>query len=52
MQVSKVLVSYVIEDSPRSLVLDSMEDAESFVSSLLEMYGEEHVHKLIIERVE
>jgi hypothetical protein len=48
----RVEVRYTIEGILRSQEFETMEEAESFVTSLMISYGEEYIQGLVIEQRE
>jgi hypothetical protein len=49
---NRIEVRYTIEGVPRAREFETMDDAEAFVTSLVEAYGEDYIKGLIIERQE
>jgi hypothetical protein len=49
---SRFVVYYVIEQSSRSHEFETMEEAEVFAESLLEIYGDDYLQCLTIEKQE
>jgi len=47
-----IVVSYRKEGSFNSYTFDSMDDAQDFVTSLLEEYGDSYIQDLTIEKRE
>ena len=45
-------VRYSIEGFPRSRKVESMEDAEAYMVTLIATYGDEYIQDLVIEKQE
>jgi hypothetical protein len=47
--VARIVVSYTIGEDFRSREFETMEEAEAFMASLLESYGEDYLQGLVLE---